>query len=207
MGVNNNFILVSLMVIFTPCITLSSIIELNAEEQSEDFNTNTTTPIQFNTSNVEKFETYENSKYGIKIDYPSNWLKTEPGSTIGMPPYEQINVVTFSSPPKNDPVLMVIVANKTAGTLTDFASEEINQHRIIYPDFNLLKLGNVNLGDNPGYNFIFNASDVNGKFNAAQIWTIKDNKLFLLVNTVSEDLYNLTWPTIQRMIDSFEIVN
>ena len=207
MGVNNNFILVSLMVIFTPCITLSSIIELNAEEQSEDFNTNTTTPIQFNTSNVEKFETYENSKYGIKIDYPSNWLKTEPGSTIGMPPYEQINVVTFSSPPKNDPVLMVIVANKTAGTLTDFASEEINQHRIIYPDFNLLKLGNVNLGDNPGYNFIFNASDVNGKFNAAQIWTIKDNKLFLLVNTVSEDLYNLTWPTIQRMRDSFEIVN
>jgi eukaryotic-like serine/threonine-protein kinase len=207
MGVNNNFILVSLMVIFTPCITLSSIIELNAERQSEDFNTNTTTPIQFNTSNVEKFETYENSKYGIKIDYPSNWLKTEPGSTIGMPPYEQINVVTFSSPPKNDPVLMVIVANKTAGTLTDFASEEINQHRIIYPDFNLLKLGNVNLGDNPGYNFIFNASDVNGKFNAAQIWTIKDNKLFLLVNTVSEDLYNLTWPTIQRMIDSFEIVN
>jgi eukaryotic-like serine/threonine-protein kinase len=207
MGVNNNFILVSLMVIFTLCITLSSIIELNAEGQSEDFNTNTTTPIQFNTSNVEKFETYENSKYGIKIDYPSNWLKTEPGSTIGMPPYEQINVVTFSSPPKNDPVLMVIVANKTAGTLTDFASEEINQHRIIYPDFNLLKLGNVNLGDNPGYNFIFNASDVNGKFNAAQIWTIKDNKLFLLVNTVSEDLYNLTWPTIQRMIDSFEIVN
>ncbi len=207
MGVNNNFILVSLMVIFTPCITLSSIIELNAEGQSEDFNTNTTTPIQFNTSNVEKFETYENSKYGIKIDYPSNWLKTEPGSTIGMPPYEQINVVTFSSPPKNDPVLMVIVANKTAGTLTDFASEEINQHRIIYPDFNLLKLGNVNLGDNPGYNFIFNASDVNGKFHAAQIWTIKDNKLFLLVNTVSEDLYNLTWPTIQRMIDSFEIVN
>jgi eukaryotic-like serine/threonine-protein kinase len=203
--VNNNFILVSLMVIFTPCITLSSIIELNAEGQSGDFNT--TTPIQFNTSNVEKFETYENSKYGIKIDYPSNWLKTEPGSTIGMPPYEQINVVTFSSPPKNDPVLMVIVANKTAGTLTDFASEEINQHRIIYPDFNLLKLGNVNLGDNPGYNFTFNASDVNGKFNAAQIWTIKDNKLFLLVNTVSEDLYNLSWPTIQRMIDSFEIVN
>lgn len=202
---NNNFILVSLMVIFTPCITLSSIIELNAEGQSGDFNT--TTPIQFNTSNVEKFETYENSKYGIKIDYPSNWLKTEPGSTIGMPPYEQINVVTFSSPPKNDPVLMVIVANKTAGTLTDFASEEINQHRIIYPDFNLLKLGNVNLGDNPGYNFIFNASDVNGKFNAAQIWTIKDNKLFLLVNTVSEDLYNLSWPTIQRMINSFEIVN
>lgn len=193
------------MVIFTPCITLSSIIELNAEGQSGDFNT--TTPIQFNTSNVEKFETYENSKYGIKIDYPSNWLKTEPGSTIGMPPYEQINVVTFSSPPKNDPVLMVIVANKTAGTLTDFASEEINQHRIIYPDFNLLKLGNVNLGDNPGYNFIFNASDVNGKFNAAQIWTIKDNKLFLLVNTVSEDLYNLSWPTIQRMINSFEIVN
>lgn len=205
MGVNNNFIIVSLIVIFTLCITICSIIELNAEVQSKDFNT--ITPIQFNISNVEKFETYENSKYGIKIDYPSNWLKTEPGSTIGLPPYEQINIVTFSSPPKNDPVLMVIVANKTSGTLTDFASEEINQHRIIYPDFNLLKLGNVNLSGNPGYNFIFNASDTNGKFKAAQIWTIKDNKLFLLVNTVSEDLYPLTWPTIQRMIGSFEIIN
>jgi hypothetical protein len=68
-------------------------------------------------------------------------------------------------------------------------------------------LGNVNIDDNPGYNFIFNASDANGKFNAAQIWTIKDNKLYLLVNTVSEHLYPLTWPTIQRMIDSFEIIN
>ena len=137
MDVNNNFIIISLMVIFTLCLTLSSIIELNAEGQREDFNI--ITPNQSNISNVEKFETYENSKYGIKIDYPSNWLKTEPGSTIGLGPYKQINVVTFSSPPKNDPVLMVIVANKTAGTLTDFASVEINQHRIIYPDFNLLK--------------------------------------------------------------------
>lgn len=205
MDVNNNFIIVSLMVIFTLCITLSSIIELNAEGQREDFTV--ITPNQSNISNVEKFETYQNSQYGIKIEYPSNWLKTEPGSTIGIDPYKQINVVTFSSPPNNDPVLMVIVANKTTGTLTDFASEEINQHRIIYPDFNLLKLGNINLDDNPGYNFIFNASDANGKFNAAQIWTIKDNKLYLLVNTVSEHLYPLTWPTLQRMINSFEIIN
>jgi len=102
---------------------------------------------------------------------------------------------------------MVIVANKTEGTLVDFASGGINQHRMIYPDFNLLKSGNVNLGNNPGYSFIFSASDANGKFNAAQIWTIKDNKLYLLVITVSEHLNSLTWPTIQKMVDSFEIIN
>ena len=187
---NNNFIIVSLLVIFTVCITLSSIIGLNVEGQRENFNVTNTN--KSNISNVENFETYENSKYGIKIEYPSNWVKTEPGSTIGIDPYKQINVVTFSSPPNNDPVLMVIVANKTAGTLVDFASGGINQHRIIYPDFNLLKLGNVNLGDNPGYNFTFSASDANGKLKAAQIWTIKDNKLYLLVNTVSEHLYPLT---------------
>ena len=78
---------------------------------------------------------------------------------------------------------------------------------MIYPDFNLLKLGNVKLGDNPGYPLIFSASDAYGKFNAAQIWTIKDNKLYLLVITVSEHLNSLTWPTIQKMVDSFEIVN
>ena len=205
MDVNNNFIIVSSMVIFILSITLSFNIWHNAEGQRDDFNI--LTPNQSNTTNVEKFETYQNSKYGIKIEYPANWLKTEPSSAIGNDRYKQINVVTFSSPPNNDPVLMVIVANKTAGTLTDFASGGINQHRIIYPDFNLLKLGNVKLGDNPGYNFIFNASDPNGKFTAAQIWTIKDNKLYLIVNTVSEHLYHLTWPTIQRMVDSFEIVN
>ncbi|HEU5462407.1 MAG TPA: PsbP-related protein [Nitrososphaeraceae archaeon] len=202
---NNNFIIVSLMVIFILSITLSSNIWQNTEGQTEDLNI--LTPSQSNITNIEKFETYQNSKYGIKIEYPANWLKTEPGSAIGNDRYKQINVVTFSSPPNNDPVLMVIVANKTTGTLTDFASEGINQHRIIYSDFNLLKLGNVKLGDNPGYNFIFNASDPNGKFTAAQIWTIKDNKLYLIVNTVSEHLYPLTWPIIQRMVDSFEIVN
>ena len=132
---NNNFIIVSLLVIFTVCITLSSIIGLNVEGQRENFNVINTD--KSNISNIENFETYENSKYGIKIEYPSNWLKTEPGSTIGIDPYKQINVVTFSSPPNNDPVLMVIVANKTAGTLVDFASGGINQHRIIYPDFDL----------------------------------------------------------------------
>ena len=38
MDVNNNFIIISLMVIFTLCLTLSSIIELNAEGQRQDFN-------------------------------------------------------------------------------------------------------------------------------------------------------------------------
>ena len=134
---NNNFIIVSLVVILTVCITLSSNIGLNVEGQKENFNNITTNKSDI--SNVENFETYENSKYGIKIDYPSNWLKTEPGSTMGIEPYKQINIVTFSSPPNNDPVLMVIVANKTEGTLVDFASVGINQHRMIYPDFNLLK--------------------------------------------------------------------
>ena len=84
MDVNNNFIIVSSMVIFILSITLSSNIWHNAEGQRDDFNI--LTPNQSNITNVEKFETYQNSKYGIKIEYPSNWVKTEPGSAIGTRP-------------------------------------------------------------------------------------------------------------------------
>ncbi|MGZ5511243.1 MAG: PsbP-related protein [Nitrososphaeraceae archaeon] len=92
---NNNFTIVSLLVILTVCITLSSNIGLNIEGQKENFNNITTNKSDI--SNVENFETYENSKYGIKIDYPSNWLKTEPGSTIGIEPYKQINRLNLAS--------------------------------------------------------------------------------------------------------------
>ncbi|HEY6586958.1 MAG TPA: hypothetical protein VIY98_01595, partial [Nitrososphaeraceae archaeon] len=61
---NNNFIIVSLVVILTVCITLSSNIGLNVEGQKENFNNITTNKSDI--SNVENFETYENSKYGIK---------------------------------------------------------------------------------------------------------------------------------------------
>ena len=58
---NNNFIIVSLVVILTVCITLSANIGLNVEGQKENFNNITTNKSDI--SNVENFETYENSKY------------------------------------------------------------------------------------------------------------------------------------------------
>jgi len=79
-------------------------------------------------------------------------------TTIGIDPYNQTNVVAFSSPPANDPTFLVIVANQPPAqveSLEDFANVGISEHKIIYPDFKLLESGSVTLAGNPGYLLYF----------------------------------------------------
>ncbi|MGB6593241.1 MAG: tetratricopeptide repeat protein [Candidatus Nitrosopolaris sp.] len=57
----------------------------------------TTLPIQTITGNVTKFLEYENSTYGIKIQYPSTWIKE------GSHNASSNEVVTFGSSPGTSP--------------------------------------------------------------------------------------------------------
>lgn len=40
---------------------------------------------------------------------------------------------------------------------------------------------------------------------AMEIWTIKDDKVYIIDFVANENIYDITFPVVQKMIESFEI--
>jgi hypothetical protein len=124
----------------------------------------------------------------------------------------QTNIATFRPSPYTDGGIMVIVGNilqtvdDIPSDLQTFGQGAIASHQALYPDFNLMSSGPTTLAGNPAYKFVFNASDQNRKFIGMQIWTIKDQRMYGLVHTIQAERYSDNLPTIQRMVDSFELI-
>jgi hypothetical protein len=158
-----------------------------------------------------KFVTYENATYGVKMQYPADWIKkekighTEIGST-GL-------IVSFRSPYPNEtksPVLSLgllgidITKRKFNQSLTDFIYFYKYKLQKDHPEVKINQSKARTLAGNPSYQITF-TDDKGLEF--TQIWTIYNNSVYHITYP-SRDPYikscfpNL--PLIQAMINSFQ---
>lgn len=144
------------------------------------------------------FLTYENSDYGVKIKYPSNWQQTETEDVI----------VSFLSP-KADASADIqenlgLIMNDLAGqglTLQKYNEIAIEQLKQTFPDIKIIESGSTVLSNNPAHKVVFTASNL--KF--MQVWTIKYDLAYIWSFVATESSYADYLGTIQTMLDSFEI--
>ena len=144
------------------------------------------------------FLTYENSDYGIKIKYPSDWQQTENEDVI----------VAFLSR-KTDASEAVqenlgLTMNDLAGqglTLQKYNEIAIEQLKQTFPDIKIIESGSTVLSNNPAYKVVFTASNL--KF--MQAWTIKNDLAYVWSFVSTKSSYSDYLGTIQTMLDSFEI--
>ncbi len=144
------------------------------------------------------FLTYENSDYGVKIMYPSDWQQTENEDVI----------VAFLSP-KTDASDTIqenlgLTMNDLAGqslTLQKYNEIAIEQLKQIFPDIKIIESGSTVLSNNPAYKVVFTASNL--KF--VQVWTVKYDLAYVWSFVSTESSYSDYLGTVQTMLDSFEI--
>src|SRR5919112_1979576 len=129
----------------------------------------------------EQFLTYEDPELGISIQYPSNWEKL----------VSLNNFVTFTAPPETDTRIYPAA----------LGLKESN------PDLNVLESTSTTIADNPAHKIVFSALDnkeVERK--AMQVWTAIGNKAILITYKADPDRFSSYLPTIERMIDSFKVI-
>ena len=144
------------------------------------------------------FLMYENSDYGVKIKYPSDWQQTENEDVI----------VAFLSR-KTDASEAVqenlgLTMNDLAGqglTLQKYNEIAIEQLKQTFPDIKIIESGSTVLSNNPAHKVVFTASNL--KF--MQAWTIKNDLAYIWSFVSTESSYSDYLGTIQTMLDSFEI--
>lgn len=156
------------------------------------------------TANNNNFLTYQDSALGIKIDYPVGWThELHPGS-----------LVTFLASRESDsntyPVgLGITIKHLGSGntSLNELTKVQIKNLIQSHPDFRLIESTNSVLAGNIAHKIVFIATD-NRKHErtAMQIWTLKGNNAYLITYKAEPGKYSKYLPTVQKMIESFQII-
>jgi eukaryotic-like serine/threonine-protein kinase len=153
----------------------------------------TITIAQTNDDNT--FNLYENPTYGIKIQYPSDWGKLDlsflqDSADIDFYPLSDTSLAkNVKLQVKNLPFHNM--------TLEEYTNTQINPTEEI-----LLESNTTTLADLPGYKIVF--TNMAG-LKTIQVWTIKDDKAYIITYVAKEEDYEKDLQIAQKMIDSFEI--
>lgn len=166
---------------------------------------------------------YINPTHGIKIQYPSDWKLVERGDNG----YHMLNVIAeFLQPGQNNYYNQNISAshnslrlsvqdysafedthnNKTGNQLQNIGNHRIGAIGISCPGFDLRSyIRNATLAGSPAYQIGFDYSYLDHNKKATEIWTIKDNKVYIIDYLANEKVYDITLPFVKKMIESFKI--
>lgn len=167
---------------------------------------------------------YVNPTHGIKIDYPSDWKPVERANNG----YHMLNVVVeFLQPEQNEYYNQTISAshnslrisvedygsflekshaNNTESPLQIIGDKRIGSIGLSCPGFDLKSyMRNATLSGSPAYEISLDYTYLGNNKEATEIWTLKDNKVYILNYVANEKLYDSTFPVVKKMFESFKI--
>ena len=156
-------------------------------------------------NNEPGFYTYENTEKGISIEYPDTWDKYED------PPQAEGVLVLFTSqsaePTKTGSLMISVLDLDDYMDMDWFKQAHIENLSMVAPDFNIIYEDSAVLSDLPAYKIIFTFTQEGYTWRQLEIWTIKDNTLYLLMHQSDQAYYDTFTDIIDQMIESFEIVD
>ncbi|MGB6671547.1 MAG: PsbP-related protein [Candidatus Nitrosopolaris sp.] len=161
-----------------------------------------------NDSNSNNFLTYENPIFGIKILYPANWDKQENTSSSN-DNSTLIDLVAFSPPFKNNSDIvgkLIVQVDNISDikpiTLANYANDTVSDLR---QDFRVSE-SNATLAGNPAYKIVYTGLEASIDLKAMMVMTIKGDRAYIISYTAEPEKYSYYLPTVQKMLDSFEIL-
>ncbi|HJT48165.1 MAG TPA: PsbP-related protein [Nitrososphaeraceae archaeon] len=178
-----------------------------------------TAPPTSNTPNISmqqhpkesRFLTYINSTYGIKIQFPSNWIykgsETSNDSVQGIATFTSPDVLTSSS--NKSLVVLTVGIEKLPYhniPLDVYTNLTINNLRKSDAGFRLFASNEISLaGIKPAHKLIFTSHTMP---NTMAVYGIKGDKAYVIDYIAgSEATYSNYLPLAQKMMSSFQIVN
>lgn len=153
------------------------------------------------------FLTYENSTYGIKIQYPSSWSEEQNGTKQDT----ATDIIAFSPPTSNSNVSLDVtmddISDEKGISLTQYATNGLSDLKQSLKNFKSVAFttaGNV-LSGLPAYKSVYTFADGNTISKDLEIGTIKGDKAYYLIYDAGINEYDKYLPIIQQMINSFQI--
>jgi hypothetical protein len=200
-------------------LAASSITPSSSSSESQTKNANNKNTTDNTSSSSSNYMTYDNPILGIKMQYPADWSVQEyaynnsaaynvvagfyspskTGSQLGNVPDESSNFV---------PYLDILVFSSNGMSLNDIVQDRIN-NQLNNSDFaidnNQSKPFTLK-GNHPAYMLVYTVI-VGGDefFRKRQVWTIFDDKVYVITFTSQQALSSNYIPIVDKMVNSFEV--
>jgi eukaryotic-like serine/threonine-protein kinase len=148
---------------------------------------------------------YENADYGFKVDYPEAWSQQNRDDFFA-------TGVTFFAPLENNSDqfkerVSVFVENLSDDiSLAQYTEESIAEVKKL-SDPNVEEAKAINLGENQGRQIIYTGEENGSSVQKMQVWSVQNERVYIVTYTALPDSYNNYLPTIEKMIESFETIN
>jgi hypothetical protein len=155
--------------------------------------------------------TYENTRYEIGIQYPTNWSYQEYNPSLDLVAF---NVVSFFPPIRQDPSLSselrISIENLDAPiTIDQYSRDSVNYYRNNTQNFSLISLNTADkdLSGRPAYEIVF-SEEVDGmEHTSYEKGTIdRDNgRVYYVTFTSPTPTFDQLFPIANRMVDTFTV--
>ncbi|MFL6403302.1 MAG: PsbP-related protein [Nitrososphaeraceae archaeon] len=192
--------------IFTTTLTQIALAQRNSTNPATSSNIQSASPSNRTGTDAAEsnFLVYENSTFGMKLQYPSNWAKQTAGQAAtfvllgsGQNNPEQffakLNVTGIMGFPPNVP-------------LKAMADRVVDGYRHFLSNFQIESYTNTTLGGNNDIKIVYTYSDSkNTNIKATDIATVNNDRLYVIQYYAESPKYQTYLPTLQKMIDSFQI--
>ena len=153
----------------------------------------------------EKNLTFDDPTYGIKLQYPSSWIKIQPGQSSIQDNVDV--VVAFLRPEAQQNAsslsrigIGVQQLKSQNISLDQYTSNQIQA--INRQNATILESSETTLAGNPAHRAIFTLQN---KTELLQIWTLKEDKAYIITYQANLNDYPKNLPTFQRMVESLQI--
>jgi eukaryotic-like serine/threonine-protein kinase len=142
-----------------------------------------------------EFVTYDNPTFGVRIQYPSDWGRLDL-SFLQQSADIDFYPLADTSLAKNVKIQVNNLPSRNM-TLEEYTNSQINPL-----EERLLESNTTTLAGIPGYEIVF--TSLQG-LKTMQVWTIKNDKAYIISYVAQEEDYEKELQVAQKMIDSFEI--
>jgi hypothetical protein len=147
--------------------------------------------------------THESPEHGISIKYPADWTKDEEvegAAVVFFAPSEGASDVFLDN--------VNIIVQDLSGqptTLDEFTESTLGQIEQNITDPNILDSSAATLAGNPAHKLIFTGKHGNYDLKWMEVWTIKNDKAYMISYTAEVGRYPALLGDAEQMIDSFQI--
>ena len=141
------------------------------------------------------FTNYENPKFGIRVQYPSDWGRLDL-SFLGASADIDFYPLDDTSGTK-DVRIQVKALPLQNMTLEQYTNTQINSTQGQILESNATSLGNL-----PAHEIVF----TNIGLKTLQVWTLKDDKVYTITYVAEEDDYENDLQIAQRIVESFGVM-
>jgi eukaryotic-like serine/threonine-protein kinase len=166
-------------------------------------------PLKQEQTTTSNFLLYENSTYGIKIQYPSGWDKIEDGIREGT----KTNIIAFfpaSAANSNASLDISIddISGENGISLARYANNSLSDLKGSLTNFKLIESSannNIVFAGIPAYKLVYSSTDRNSIVKDMEIGAMQGNKVYTLTYEAGVNEYDKYLPIMQKMIGSFQI--